>query len=82
MMKIPAAALLTQSRVALNPSQNLNVSPRKNGAQPPANQSHPSSNASRRNIRNAALQTVEEEAPTPTASSRCKFSTFAFISSL
>jgi hypothetical protein len=76
------ALLLFHSRVPLNPSQNLNVSPKKNGAKPSANQSHPSSDASRRNIRNAALQTVEEEAPTPTASSRCKFSTFAFISSL
>jgi hypothetical protein len=84
MMKIPAAALLLpQSPVALNPNHNLNASPKKNGAQPPASQSHPSSNVSRRNIRNAALQTVEEEEePTPTASSRCKFSTFAFISSL
>ena len=81
MMKIPGAALLLpQSRVALNPNHNLNVSPKKNGAQPPASQSHPSSNVSRRNIRNAALQTVEE-APTPTASSRCKFSAFSFISS-
>ena len=85
MMKNQDAALLLllllQSHVALShPSQNLNASQRKNGAQPHASQSHPSSNVSRKNIRNAALQTVE--APTPTASSRCKCFNIPFISSL
>ena len=76
-----AALLLLQSPDALShPSQNLNASQRKNGAQPLASQSHPSSNVSRKNIRNAALQTVE--APTPTASSRCKCFNIPFISSL
>ena len=76
-----AALLLLQSPDALShPSQNLNASQRKNGAQPLASQSHPSNNVSRKNIRNAALQTVE--APTPTASSRCKCFNIPFISSL
>ena len=83
MMKNQDAALLLlpQSPDALShPSQNLNASQRKNGAQPLASQSHLSSNVSRKNIRNAALQTVE--APTPTASSRCKCFNIPFISSL